>query len=246
MNNETRILTEAYDAGAEDEFLRLASPLRKKLEFETICRAVESRINSQSVIIDIGCGPGRYAEYFLNQEHFVGCVDLSAKSLKMFSDRIQSVHTENLLFNTVSCATSLEWITDHSADIILLMGPMYHLTGNHARMKVLQHCHRILKPNGFLVVMYMSPRPVFDESGNQIISFELRNHGIKTYASFQEKEVPQFRSRPSQAIKEASSFFSPKVIIPVEDEENKTPDSTVKSFESELTTSQFVIMFQPH
>ncbi len=240
MNAEIQILTDAYNDGAHEEYMRLASPIRKKLEFETICRYIESHAADNAVIIDIGCGPGRYAEHFLEKGHSVGCVDLSAKSLKLLSDRIEPTLSNKLLFNTVSCATSLDWIDRNTADIILLMGPMYHLTGNYARLKVLQHCHRILKPNGKLAVMYLSHWPVIDENTTSLTTIEPRRFGIKTYTLFQNREVPQFRCQPHQAIKEASGFFREKLVIPIKDE-----DETINSqTEAKLTTSQFVVIYE--
>lgn len=240
MNAEIQILTDAYNDGAHEEYIRLASPIRKKLEFETICRYIDSHAAPDAVIIDIGCGPGRYAEHFLKRGHSVGCVDLSAKSLKLLSDRIEPTLSDKLLFNTVSCATSLDWIDSNSADIILLMGPMYHLTGNYARLKVLQHCHRILKPNGLLVVMYLNYWPVFDENNTPLTTVESRRYGIKTYTRFQNREVPQFRCQPQQAMNEASDFFHERLVIPIKDEDETLNSQT----EAMLTTSQFAIIYE--
>lgn len=240
MNPEIQILTDAYNDGAHEEYMRLASPIRKKLEFETICRYIESHAATDAVIIDIGCGPGRYAEHFLRKGHSVGCVDLSAKSLKLLSDRIEPTLSDKLIFNTVSCATSLDWIDSNSADIVLLMGPMYHLTGNYARLKVLQHCHRILKPNGLLVVMYLNHWPVIDENNTPLAPVEPRRFGIKTYTHFQNREVPQFRCQPQQAINEASGFFREKLVIPIKDEE----EPFVKETEAKIKASQFAIIYE--
>ena len=60
-------------------------------EYRLITELLEEYIPEGSVVIDIGAGPGRYAEYLLQRDCKVGLVDLSAKSLKAFSDRIRKI-----------------------------------------------------------------------------------------------------------------------------------------------------------
>lgn len=226
IENHIRILAEAYDAGAEEEYQRLAESGRKLLEFERVCDAVESRIKANDVIVDIGSGPGRYAEYFLDKGYSLGCVDLSARSLKLFSDRISDRHTEKLIFNKVSCATQLHWIDDDTADALLLMGPMYHLTTSEKRLKVLRQCQRILKPDGHLFVMYMSPHPVFSTEPWLQNNMLPHPNGIVTYTKFKERIVPQFRCTAVQASEEAAPYFESTQRVEIFDSEsNNASDS---------------------
>ncbi|WP_256873561.1 class I SAM-dependent methyltransferase [Paenibacillus kribbensis] len=45
---------------------------------------------------------------------------------------------------------------DESADIVLLMGPLYHLTEQHERIKALQEAARVLKKGGTLITSAIS------------------------------------------------------------------------------------------
>ena len=45
---------------------------------------------------------------------------------------------------------------DSFADAVLLFGPMYHLTEQKDRLKVLSEAHRVLKPNGIVFVAAIS------------------------------------------------------------------------------------------
>jgi SAM-dependent methyltransferase len=179
----------AYDAGVEEEYLRLTENPLREAEFQLIVELINEYIPDGSTIIDVGSGPGRYAEYLLKRNCQVGLVDLSALSLKAFSNRMNgSCYMDNIIFNKVSCATQLDWIAGNSADAILLMGPMYHLMNKEHRNVALANCHRILRPGGFLFTVFLSPFPVAHNG-----------EAIASHTHFQGFDVPQFRCWPESA-----------------------------------------------
>jgi ubiquinone/menaquinone biosynthesis C-methylase UbiE len=195
-------IAEAYDAGVEEEYNRLTENPLREAEYHLIVELLDEYITDGSTIIDIGSGPGRYAEHLLQRNCKVGVVDLSAKSLKAFSDRIENSQFQaNIIFNQVSCATQLDWIASNSADAILLMGPLYHLIDEEHRTVALSHCHRILKPGGYLFSVFLSRFPVSTpqtvKTPKDLFS---ENHPI-THTSFKGFQVPQFRCWPNEAKK---------------------------------------------
>jgi ubiquinone/menaquinone biosynthesis C-methylase UbiE len=182
----------AYDAGVEEEYNRLTETPLREAEYQLIVELLDEHIPKNSVVIDIGSGPGRYAEHLLQRNCRVGLIDLSAKSLKAFSDRMEdSCNSENIIFNRVSCATQLNWVDGCSANAILLMGPLYHLVSDEHRSMTLANCRRILKPGGLLFTVFLSPFPVGDGGLDAIITHEY----------FQGFDVPQFRCMPNDAEK---------------------------------------------
>ncbi len=205
------VIAKAYDAGVEDEFNRLTeSPLREA-EFQLIIDLLDQYILNGETVIDVGSGPGRYAEYLLKRNCNVGVVDLSAKSLKVFSDRMEnSCCQQNIIFNKVSCATQLDWIADHSADAILLMGPLYHLVNEEHRNIALNHCKRILKPRAYIFAVFMSPFPLLNNAGNFDQGSKNINKNdlykdiksdITSHTLFKGFEVPQYRCWPKDVEK---------------------------------------------
>ncbi|HOK50576.1 MAG TPA: class I SAM-dependent methyltransferase [Bacteroidales bacterium] len=204
-----KVIANAYDAGVEEEYNRLTeSPLREA-EFQLIIELLDEYIPNGATVIDIGSGPGRYAEYLLKRSCKVGVVDLSPKSLKVFSDRMENSYCkQNIIFNQVSCATQLDWIADNLADAILLMGPLYHLIDAKHRNKALNHCKRILKTGGYLFSVFLSPFPLLNnantfQEGSYLFSNEdLYKHiksDITTHTHFQGFDVPQYRYWPKVA-----------------------------------------------
>jgi ubiquinone/menaquinone biosynthesis C-methylase UbiE len=191
-------IAEAYDAGVKEEYNRLTETPLREAEFQLIIDLLDGYLPNGSTIIDIGSGPGRYAEHLLQRNCKVGVVDLSAKSLKAFSDRMENSQFQaNIIFNQVSCATQLDWIASNSADAILLMGPLYHLITEEHRTVTLAHCNRILKSGGYLFSVFLSPFPQSMHTQN---SLSLEGYKI-THTCFKGFQVPQFRCWPNEAIR---------------------------------------------
>jgi len=207
---EQVILARAYDSGAEEEYKRLSSSKEGRHEFQIVCQTLTSLVVKGSVVYDIGCGPGRHTEFLLKKGYRVGCVDLSSRSLSMLRDRVTETERENLLFDRVCCATELDWIESASADAVLLLGPMYHLTREECRRKVIDNCSRILKSGGILLSMFMSPSPVsvasIPEYGKEHEEVKDKNNVI-TYTGFGGFRVPQYRCWPVDAVEEFNKWF---------------------------------------
>jgi ubiquinone/menaquinone biosynthesis C-methylase UbiE len=189
-------IAEAYDAGVEEEYNRLTETPLREAEFQLITGLLDEYLPNGSTIIDIGSGPGRYAEHLLQRNCKIGVIDLSARSLKAFSDRMEnSDFQQNILFNQVSCATQLDWIANNSVDAILLMGPLYHLINEEHRTVALSHCNRILKRGGYLFSVFLSPFLQTIHTPNNLSSEEYKI----THTCFKGFQVPQFRCWPHEA-----------------------------------------------
>jgi ubiquinone/menaquinone biosynthesis C-methylase UbiE len=121
-------ITEFYNSGTEDEYLRLTKSPIHEAEFELTIDLLKEYIAPESLAFDIGAGPGRYAEFLLKELSCkVGLVDLAESALETFLHRNQQRYGENVLFVKKSSATTLDWLESASCDNVLLMGPLYHL-----------------------------------------------------------------------------------------------------------------------
>lgn len=199
----------AYNAGVKEEYNRLVENPLREAEFLLITELLDEYIAQGASVLDVGSGPGRYAEHLLKRNCKVGVVDLSAKSLKAFSDRmLGTCCRENILFNEISCATELDWVPNQTADAVLLMGPLYHLIHAEHRNSALSHCKRILKPGGLLISVFLSPFPVMCNSNSMnenLNTFQNPNlktslkTGMTTHACFQGYKVAQYRCWPKEA-----------------------------------------------
>jgi len=196
-----------YDYGANIEYKRLQKSPIHEAEFILTKDLIEEFVKPDSLVVDIGSGPGIYSEFLIEELNCnIGAVDLSIKELEIFKKRIKNKYLGKIEFVKQDSATNLNWINDNYCESILLMGPMYHLVSKDERIKVLKNCKRILKKNGIVIISYISAY------GKLINTLKEGEPGINGCLSILKSgeywlkrdgfEMQQFRCFPSQAIKE--------------------------------------------
>jgi ubiquinone/menaquinone biosynthesis C-methylase UbiE len=201
---ERNIIAQAYDAGVEEEYNRLAANPLFEAEFKLITELMQQYIPEGSTVIDIGAGPGRYAEFLLKRNCKVGLVDLSEKSLAAFEQRISDAFKKNVIFSNVACATDMNFIEDSFADAVFLMGPLYHLTGCNERSRAISEAFRILKKGGFMFAVFLSTfdHPHHHDDHTPCCSDHVKHllNDAVTTVTFQGYQVPQYKCHPMVAV----------------------------------------------
>lgn len=99
---------------------------------------------SNNVIYDIGGGIGIYSQWLAAKGNRVHLLELCPNAVEYAKSNYN-----NSFIAEVCDARSINR-SDESADIILLMGPLYHLQSLEERLKVLKECYRVLKKGGVL------------------------------------------------------------------------------------------------
>lgn len=135
-----------------DEWQRLE---RHKIEFDITKRYLDEFILGENLrIFDIGGGPGRYAMYLAEKGHKVTLLDLSIKNIEVAKSKSSEmgITIENYIHGN---ALELDDIKGEF-DVILLMGPLYHLLKESDRRRVVKAALRLLKPNGIIFASFIS------------------------------------------------------------------------------------------
>ena len=125
-------------AGGELEFARMQELIRRFLPAPP------------GTVLDVGGGPGRYSCWLAEQGYDVHLIDPVEKHVKQARQASRSQSEHPLASATQGDARSLDH-ADGSADAVLLMGPLYHLTDRNDRLSALCEAHRVLKPGGLLI-----------------------------------------------------------------------------------------------
>ena len=120
------------------EFLRLK---------EIIQRFIEP---PPGVVLDVGGGPGRYSCWMARLGYEVHHIDPVPKHVEQARSASAAQLGHPLASASLGDARSLN-VTDASADVVLLMGPLYHLPSRTDRVRALREARRILKTGGVLV-----------------------------------------------------------------------------------------------
>ncbi len=136
-----------YNAGIEKGRLHRGLGL---IEFERTKEILlEELPPAPAVIYDIGGGYGEYAYWLASLGYEVYLYDIAEENIRMSRD-LQEEWPMPLTCAEVCDARSIDR-PDASADAILLMGPLYHITEYEERILCLRECDRLLKPNGVLI-----------------------------------------------------------------------------------------------
>ena len=109
----------------------------------------DKELNKESLVLDVGCGSGRWSKYLSDKAGFIEAIDPSeavVASAKLLNDvsnvRISKASADNIPF------------PDNSFDFVFSLGVLHHIPDTKLAM---QHCIDKLKPDGhFLVYLYYS------------------------------------------------------------------------------------------
>ena len=142
-----REVIEYYESGREFGRLSdgsLAGPLEFERTTELLQRYVPQRARD---VLDVGGGPGVYAEWLTERGHSVRLID----PVRRHVDHARARGVEARLGE----AQRLDQ-ADSSVDVVLLMGPLYHLVDEEDRLRALREARRVLRPGGILIATAIS------------------------------------------------------------------------------------------
>ena len=108
-----------------------------------------------AVVLDVGGAAGVYALPLAARGYEVHLVDPVALHVGQALRASAGQPAAPLASATVGDARRLDW-PDGSADAVLLLGPLYHLTDRGGRLEALAEARRVLRPGGILAVAAIS------------------------------------------------------------------------------------------
>lgn len=142
-----------YNTGIEEG--RLTRNFCNRLEFETTLHVLTPYVVGKQHLLEIGTGPGEYALYYSRQGHQVTAVDLVPAHIALLQEKIERGEASQLKA-FVADARDLSCIATASMDVVLCLGPLYHLQQEADRVQCLQEALRVLKPGGILACAYLN------------------------------------------------------------------------------------------
>lgn len=119
------------------------------VEFETTMHHLHRFIDKGMKILDIGAGTGRYTSALMAEGYDVKAVELVQRNIDVFLKREPTADVVK------GDARNMPFIADDTADVTLLLGPLYHLFGDEEKLKALDEAKRITKPDGLIFVAYL-------------------------------------------------------------------------------------------
>lgn len=142
-----------------------------------------------ATVADIGGGPGRYTDWLIDAGYTVLHRDLVGCHVEQVRER----HADRV-DSAVGDATGLD-LADASVDVVLLLGPLYHLYDAHDRVRALREASRVVRPGGVVHAAAIS-------------RWATRLHGIL---------VEHFHERHPALLEAVDEFERSGVMTPVHD-----------------------------
>ena len=119
------------------------------VEFETTMYHLRRFLKPGYRLLDIGAGTGRYTSALMAEGYEVKAVELVRRTIDVFLKREPTADVVQ------GDARHMPFVPTASADVTLLLGPLYHLIGDDEKLKALKEAKRVTKPGGLIFVAYL-------------------------------------------------------------------------------------------
>jgi ubiquinone/menaquinone biosynthesis C-methylase UbiE len=148
----TKLISDFYENYSEEERLHRRVGLLEKIRMKEI---ISRFLCTEDLnIADIGGGPGEYSIWLKKLGHKVSLIDLSPKHIEIAEKRSMR---EGVELDYVATGNALDTkLQSDTFDIVLILGPLYHLLSRDERILCIKEGHRILKTGGILLCSAIS------------------------------------------------------------------------------------------
>jgi ubiquinone/menaquinone biosynthesis C-methylase UbiE len=214
-----------YGSGYEQSRLFTSAPgeLERVRSQEIIARYLPP---PPAQILDVGGAAGAYSLWLLDQGYEVRLIDALQLHAELAAKSFNGHQNRGLASASVGDARKLD-VSDQSADVVLLMGPLYHLTVRADRLQALNEAHRVLRPGGIVFAAAISRFASFldgltrnlvdDPAFCEILKADLATGQHRNPDQHPDYFTTAFFHRPDEIAKEiAEAHFSLESILAVE------------------------------
>jgi len=131
---------------------RLFKDNKHKTEFILTTDYIDKYLQKGMRILELGAGTGAYSLYYAKQGYQVDALEPVEKNLNILKSKIEKGMNINPVLGN---ALDLSIYEKNTFDMVLCLGPMYHLDGEK-RDKCLEEALRVTKPQGLIYLAYIS------------------------------------------------------------------------------------------
>lgn len=145
-----------------DEDRRLVKDNSHSIEFITTTKYLDRYMSEGDKVLEVGAATGRYSFYYAQSGCDVTALELSEKHVDIMKDKLKNNPCSMEIFQ--GNALDLSEFNDEVYDVVLCLGPIYHLTTEEDRTRCIKECLRVLKPGGLIAIAYISKFAHFADS----------------------------------------------------------------------------------
>jgi S-adenosylmethionine-dependent methyltransferase len=153
MKDDIRDIAEYYDTDPERENTRLE---RHQLEHDLTWRYLNQYLPAHGSILEVGAATGGYTLELAKRGYRLTAVDLSAANIELCRKRLTGEGLQGQVHLVLADARDLKEVTARDFDVVLLMGPLYHLVEETDRKVALQEVFDRLRTGGIVFSSFIS------------------------------------------------------------------------------------------
>lgn len=150
MNKHKDIVINKYSDYDEDA--RLDSTRAHNLEYLTTMRYIQKYLKPGAKILEVGAATGRYSITLAKMGYDVTAVDLTPKYVEIMKRKSRRLKNFRCM---VGDALDLSAFDDGTFDMVLNLGPMYHLFNNRDKKRAINESIRVAKRGGICMFAYL-------------------------------------------------------------------------------------------
>ncbi|ERI93365.1 putative phage head-tail adaptor [Clostridiales bacterium oral taxon 876 str. F0540] len=150
-------LEKLYESFNEDE--RLSRSKSNSIEFLTTTYFIDKYLKKGMKILDIGAGTGAYSLYYANKGYAVTAIDFVKRNVDTMKSKALRENIKVDIYQ--GNALDMSNLPDNTFDIVLCLGPLYHLDNDAEKLRCIEETKRVCKKNGKIFYAYLSNDMVF-------------------------------------------------------------------------------------
>ena len=153
MKDDIRDIAAYYDSNIERERSRLE---RHQLEYDLTWCYLNQYLPTHGSILEIGAATGRYTLELAKRGYELTAIDLSAANINGCKKSLAENGLERNVQLLVADARDLSQVSKKDFDVVLLMGPLYHLIEESDRTLALTEAFQRLRQGGVIFSAFIS------------------------------------------------------------------------------------------
>ena len=137
-----------------DEDSRLKSKFGTVEKLTTI-REIDKVINLNTKMLDIGAGTGVYTINYADKVSEIYAFEPAENNFLKLNENLKNYNFNNVITKQLN-SLELEILPDDYFDIVLLFGPLYHLSNKEHQLKTLNDAIRVCKNGGHIFIAFIN------------------------------------------------------------------------------------------
>lgn len=162
-----------------------------QVEFLTTMRYIERYLARDARILEIGAGTGRYSHALARKGYAVDAVELVPRNIELFQEKVTPDETIRIRQGD---ARDLSAFADNAYEIVLLLGPLYHLFTPADKKQAVSEALRVTKPGGILFAAHCMSDAALIDGGFKRGNFSISDYIGKGYINpetFETRSAPE-------------------------------------------------------